>query len=280
MAKAKKQKAEEQNIEEVMPVEVESEVKSDKKKTEKVEKPAKKATKKSKFAKAKIKRSYNYKKAKANISKDKAYSVEEAIGLIKDNAYANFDESVEVHINLGTDSKNSDQRIRFTTSLPHGIGKSIRILVVSDKKLSVDLPNVIKKDSSVVQEILDGKLVPNKDFDLVIATPSVIKDLAKVAKILGPKGLMPSPKNNTITDNIEKAINEFAKGQVEVKSQAGHTVIHQLVGKLSFENKALKENIYTLIDELNRNTPSKLKKKLIQKVFVKSSMSPSVKVSL
>lgn len=233
---------------------------------------------KSKYSKAK-KRSYRYKIAKEKIDRTLTYKLEDAIKAIKNIAYANFEESVELHITLGTDPKNSDQRIRFTTTLPHGIGKSIKILVITDQEIKIENENVLVKSKDAINEILNGSLVANKDFDIVITSPSIMKELGKVAKILGPKGLMPSLKNNTITENFEKVISEFSKGQIEIKSQPNHAVIHQLVGKVNFEVNALTDNISSLINELNKNTPAKLKKKLIQKAYVKSTMGPSVRIN-
>ena len=170
--------------------------------------------------------------------------------------------------NLGIDPQNSDQRIRFTTTLPHGIGKSIKVLVISDKNVDE------------VDKIVSGKLKPGTDFDTIIATPSVMKNLAKAARILGPKGMMPSPKTGTVTDNPKKASDDLAKGQVEIKNQPSHSVIHQIVGKVSFDNKKLVENIGHLIKELNANKPAKVKGKFIQKVVVCTSMGPSVKIEV
>lgn len=231
----------------------------------------------SKKPKQKKKRSKKYQKAVKSLDKSKSYSLKEAVKLIRQSAYAGFNESVEMHINLGTDSQNSDHRIRFSVSLPHGVGKTMTILVISDSNKGKS-DNVLYRDISAIDEIGAGKLTPGKDFNLVITSPKFMKDLAKVAKVLGPKGMMPSPKNNTITEEFDKTLALFSKGQVEIKSQPGHTVIHQIIGNLNFSDEQLTDNAEFLLQELNKNNPPKLKKKLIQKVFVCTSMGPSLRL--
>lgn len=227
-----------------------------------------------------MKRSKNYKEAKNKMGNiEKSYSIKEAVDMVKAAAYAKFDESVELHINLGTDPKMNDQRIRFASSLPNGTGKSIKILVISADN-SGEKGNVIYRDEKVIDEIASGKMVADKDFNVIIASTEMMKNLAKVAKILGPRGLMPSPKMGTVTDDVEKAIANLSKGQVELKSQPNHSVIHQNVGKVSFTADKLAENIEFVVAEINKNAPAKLKKKLIQKVFVTSTMGPSVKIAI
>jgi large subunit ribosomal protein L1 len=227
-----------------------------------------------------MKRSKNYKEAKNKMgSVEKNYSVKEAVDMVKAAAYAKFDESVELHINLGTDPKLNDQRIRFASSLPNGTGKSIKILVISGDN-SGEKGNVIYRDEKCIDEISSGKMVPDKDFNVIIATTEMMKNLAKVAKILGPRGLMPSPKMGTVTDDIEKAIANLSKGQIELKSQPNHAVLHQSVGKVSFSAEKLAENVDFVVAEINKNAPLKLKKKLIQKVYLTSTMGPSVKIAI
>lgn len=234
-------------------------------------------TKKTKKPKQKKVRSKRYLDTKKQIEAGKTYQVEEAIKTLRKMANAKFNESVELHITLGTETQNSNHRIRFTTTLPHGIGKTIKVLVISDDN-SGQKDNIIYRDVSVIEEIVAGKLQPEKDFNVVVATPATMKDIAKAARILGPKGMMPSPKNNTVTDNPQKAIESLGKGQIEIKSQPNHAVIHQIVGNLSFKDEQLVQNTTTLIEELNKNTPPKMKKKLIQKIYLCSTMGPSVRV--
>ncbi|PJA40362.1 hypothetical protein CO178_02330 [candidate division WWE3 bacterium CG_4_9_14_3_um_filter_34_6] len=224
-----------------------------------------------------MKRSENYKKAKKVLDNTKVYKVADAVKLVRKAAYANFTEALELHINLGIDTGNSNQRVRFNTSLPHGIGKSIKVLVISsDNKGKTG--DVIYKNATVADDILAGKLKPDTDFNVVVATPSVMKDIAKIARLLGPKGMMPSPKAGTVTENIEKVLSDVSKGQVEIKNQQGHAVLHQVVGNLNFKDEQLVENIEHLLSELQKNTPSKMKKKLVQKTFLTSSMGPSIRI--
>jgi large subunit ribosomal protein L1 len=225
------------------------------------------------------KRSKAYTEARKQIKKETALKISDAIVASQKVAHAKFDESIELHVNLGIDPKNTDQRIRFTTSLPHGTGKSIKILVISEDNSGVK-GNILYRNESVIDEITKGTVSPDKDFNIVIATTTQMKNLAKVARVLGPKGLMPSPKNGTVTEDIKKAIDSLSKGQIEVKSQQGFAVLHQVVGKKSFEPKKLEENIQHMLTELNKNTPSKMKKKLIQNAYIASSMGPGIKLEI
>ncbi len=225
----------------------------------------------------KKKRGKKYRDAVKKVDKNKEYNIDEAVKLLKSIKYSNFNESVELHVNLGIDPKNNDQRIRFTTTLPHGTGKSVTVLVISDDDKGKD-GAVIYRDKTAIDEIIKGKLVPSKDFDVVITKPEFMKDIAKAARILGPKGMMPSPKNGTVTNDIDKAIDQFSKGQIEVKNQSGHAILHQIVGKIDFGTDKLVENVEFLLSEIEKNKPVKTKKKFIQKVYLSSTMSPSVKI--
>lgn len=236
-----------------------------------------KSTKKSKNLKPKTKRSSGYLESKKLLDSSKEYSVKEAVTAIRKALHTKFTETLECHINLGIDTKNSDQRIRFTTSLPHGIGKSVKVLVLSSDNKGKD-GDIIWRDSKAIDEIVSGKLKPEVDFNIIIAVPTIMKELGKAARLLGPKGMMPSPKAGTVTDDPQKVLKDLAKGQVEIKSQPGHAVLHQIVGNFSFKDEQLIENIEHLLSELQKNSPSKMKKKLIQKVFLTSTMGPSIRV--
>jgi len=233
----------------------------------------------SKGEKKKKSRGSNYKKAKKEVKKNESYKLEDAVKLLKEVNFANFVEAVEMHINLGIDPRNSDQRIRFTTSLPHGTGKSVKILVVSDKN-DGEKDGIIWRDESVTQEIADGKIQPGTDFHVVVATPDKMKALAVVARILGPKGLMPSPKTNTVTDKPEDVIKDLAGGQVEIKTQSGHTVVHQFIGKIDFDTQKLVENAQHVIDEIRENRPAKIKGKFIKSAYMSSTMGPSIRIEV
>jgi len=224
-------------------------------------------------------RGQKYIDSRESLNKSKAYGVEEAIKSLKQAKFTNFDESLELHITLSIDPKNTYQRVRFNTSLPHGTGKTIKVLVISESK-EKSTPSLTYKDLSAVTDIIEGKIVPNKDFDILVTTPEHMKDMAKIAKILGPKGLMPNPKNGTVTNDIQKTVDELQKGQIEIKNQNGHAVIHLLVGKLSFEDSQLVQNINHIISVLNKNTPAKLKKKFIQKAYIAGTMTPSLRIDV
>lgn len=209
------------------------------------------------------KRGKKYQESKKAVKAGEAYSVADAVKLVKDAKYANFNESVEIHFNLGVDIKDSDQRIRFTTTLPSGTGKTVSVLAIDkDSKDNID-------------NIASGKLKPGKDFDIVIATPDVMKDLAKIARILGPKGMMPSPKNGTIAKDVESAKKEFSKGQIELKTQSGHAVLHQLIGSVKMSNEELVGNIEYIVEELKKNRPAKVKGKFIKKAVICTTMGPA-----
>lgn len=250
-----------------------------------VEKPrTKKEKKKEKLKKqaaevlTKKNKSARYNQQYKVISKLDQPTLEEAMEALITNSNVNFTEAVELHVNLGIDPRNSEQRIRFTTSLPHGIGKSVKILVIG--KESKDEGNIIYRDADAIPAILDGKLQPGKDFDMVITSPDIMKDLAKVARVLGPKGMMPSPKNGTVTTNLKATLDEFSKGQIEVKSQQNHAVIHQVIGNVSFDKDKLADNVRHLLADLRKKQPAKLKKAFIQSAYIATTMGPSIKISI
>jgi large subunit ribosomal protein L1 len=209
----------------------------------------------------------------------KVYSVEEAVALIKQTATTKFDSSVEVHIRLGIDPKKGEQQIRGTIVLPFGIGKSKRVAVfttddkIADAKAAgadvvggLDLIDEIKKSGKV-------------DFDIAVATPDIMKDMAAVARILGPKGMMPSPKNETITTNVKKTVEELKKGKIAFKNDDTAN-IHQLIGKASFAPDQLAANYRTFIDAVAKVKPESMKGVYIKKVVMCSAMGPGLQVAL
>jgi large subunit ribosomal protein L1 len=203
-----------------------------------------KKTKKEKFAKKKV-RSANYTAKVIQIDKNKTYSLSEAIELLRKVKMAKFDETVELHINT------IEAGISGTMTLPHGTGKETRVALATDE---------------ILAEVEKGKI----NFDILIATPAQMPKLAKVARVLGPRGLMPNPKNGTISDNPEEAIKKFQGGQMGFKTESKLPLIHLSVGKMSFEDKELSENIKTAIQAV--------KKDKIRNVTLKSTMSPGIKL--
>ncbi|MDD3064805.1 MAG: 50S ribosomal protein L1 [Endomicrobiaceae bacterium] len=205
---------------------------------------------------------------------NKLYSVNEAAALIKQTAKAKFDESVEVHVRLGIDPKKSDQSVRGTVSLPNGIGKTRKVVVIAKGEKQNEAKNAGADafgSNDIIDEIAKGWL----DFDILVATPDTMKDLSKVAKILGPKGLMPNPKSGTVTFDIEQTVKDLKKGRVEYKNDA-YGIIHCAVGKASFEAEKIAENIKTLLEAVQKAKPSVSKGQYIKSISVSSTMGPGI----
>lgn len=205
----------------------------------------------------------------------KEYSLEEAIKKVKEDSRAKFDASVELHINLGIDP--SKQNIRFPVSLPHGTGKTKKVAVLSNKK--ADKADLVLKEEDL-SKIEKGEIKPGVDFDVFITEPDFMPKIAKYARILGPAGVMPNPKNGTVTEDISKAVEQFKKGKVEIKTEKLAPLVHTVIGKISFEDSALRENFTEIMNNLKQNKPLKASPQWIEDIYLTSSMGPSVKVSL
>ena len=208
------------------------------------------------------------------VDANKLYSVEEAADLVKQTAKAKFDESVEVHIRLGIDPKQSDQIVRGTVLLPNGIGKTRTVFVIAkgEKQTEAEKAGADKVGSTdLIEEISKGDL----NFDVLVATPDCMKDLSKVAKILGPKGLMPNPKSGTVTFDIGKTVQELKKGKVAYKNDS-FGIVHCSVGKASFEKDKLVENIKTLVSAVIKAKPSAAKGQYDKSISVSSTMGPGI----
>jgi len=205
----------------------------------------------------------------------KTYSVEEAIRKLKTSAKENFDATVELHINLDLNMEKSDQAVRFSTTLPHGTGKTKKVAVLASTKI----PNA---DLQLTEEDLDkiekGKIRPKIDFDVFVAETKFMPKIAKVAKILGPAGVMPNPKTGTVSDDVQKAVEQIKKGKVEVKTEKSFPAIHTIVGKVSFDEKMLLENLKEIINTLKQNKPPKSVPEWIKSMYLSSTMGPSVKI--
>lgn len=194
----------------------------------------------------------------AKVDRNARYNLDEAIKLAKETSSVKFDASLELHVNLGVDPRQADQMVRATVTLPHGTGKTIRVAVVDD-----DLITKIEK----------GQL----DFDKLIATPAMMPKLAKLAKVLGPKGLMPSPKSGTVTDDVETALAEAKAGKVEFRIDK-QAIVHQVVGKVSFDDAKLLENVKTLVSAIMKAKPSAAKGTYVKAMSLTSSMGPGIKL--
>ncbi|MBU4315008.1 50S ribosomal protein L1 [Patescibacteria group bacterium] len=225
------------------------------------------------------KKSKRYKEAVKTISQAKLYTLEEAVKALKSVQSAKFDESVEVHMNLGIDPKQSDQQIRPTISLPHGTGKVVRVVAFVDSA-NESVAKAAGADIIGNEEYIE-KLVQKGDieFDVAIATPTMMPKLAKAARVLGPRGLMPNPKTETVGTNIEKMIKEQKAGKVSFKNDATGN-IHMTVAKVSFDEAKLIDNIKTAIDAIKKAKPSKSKGVFIKSATLTSTMGPAIKLDL
>lgn len=208
------------------------------------------------------------------VDSSKLYSIKEAASLIKQTAKAKFDESVEVHVRLGIDPKKSDQIVRGTVSLPNGIGKTRKVVVIAKGEKQAEAQKAGADESGsvdIIEKISKGWL----DFDVLVATPDCMKDLSKVAKILGPKGLMPNPKSGTVTFEVGQAVTELKKGRVEYKNDS-FGIIHCAVGKASFDETKIAENIKALLEAIQKAKPSVSKGQYIKSISVSSTMGPGI----
>ncbi len=212
----------------------------------------------------------------SNIEIGKDYSFDEAVSQIRKSANAKFDESIEVSVNLGVDPRHADQVVRGTVSLPHGIGKTVKVLVLTrgDKaeEAKENGADYIGFDEYITK-IKDGWL----DFDVVVATPDVMGEVGKLGKVLGPRGLMPNPKSGTVTKEVGKAVNELKAGKIEFRVDK-YGILHVAVGKASFEEQKLKENILTFMETVVRLKPSAAKGQYIKRVTLSSTMGPGIRV--
>lgn len=217
-----------------------------------------------------------YVEAAKHIDKNKLYTIAEAVELVKKSGYSKFDGSVEIAIKTNADPKYNDQMIRATTILPHGTGKSakIAVFVTEDKAAEAKSAGAdIIGTETLVNDIKAWKI----NFDVLITTPDHIRDLAPLAKQLGPKGLMPSPKSWTVTPNIGQTVEEFKKWKMEFKlDKTGN--IHGIVGKISFDAPKLEENIAAFIKAVEDNKPAGIKAKLIKKIVISPTMWPGIQI--
>ncbi len=215
----------------------------------------------------------------AKIDKDKAYSLDEAITLVKETSTVKFDASVEVHVRLGIDPKKSDQQIRTTVALPHGTGKTQKIAAFvgpNDEKAAKEAGADFVYGEEEIKTI---KTTGKVEFDIAIATPEMMPKIAIAAKVLGPKGLMPNPKTETVGKDVKKMIDDLKKGKASFKNDDSGN-IHQVIGKVSFEDSKLKENFEIFIETVKKAKASSVKGTFIKSIFLASSMGPSVKIEI
>jgi large subunit ribosomal protein L1 len=217
-----------------------------------------------------------FRDAARRFDRDHLYSASEALSLVKSISDRGFDESIDVAIRLGVDPRKADQMLRGTVGLPAGTGKTVRIAVFAQGDAaaaarSAGADHVGADD--LVKQVEGGML----DFDVAIATPDLMPVVGKLGRVLGPRGLMPNPKTGTVTDDVARAVNEFKGGKVEYRTDR-YGNVHVPIGKVSFSEDALRQNLRALMDEVERAKPSTAKGRYIKKIVVSSTMGPGVKV--
>jgi len=204
----------------------------------------------------------------------KAYLLEDAVALVKDMKYSKFDESVDLAIMLGVDPRHAEENIRITTPLPHGTGKSVKVLVLTEgpkEKEAEEAGADFVGNKDFLTKIKNGWT----DVDKIVATPDMMGELGKLGKILGPKGLMPNPKSGTVTMDVVKAVKDLKAGRVELRVES-NGIVHVSCGKVSFDKKQLVENIAKIHDTIMKARPSSVKGQYLEKIFISSTMGPSV----
>jgi large subunit ribosomal protein L1 len=218
-----------------------------------------------------------YAEAAKGIDREKLYPPAEAISLVKGGAKRKFDESVDVAIRLGVDPRKADQMVRGTVSLPHGTGKSVRVAAFAAGQAATDAKEA-GADIVGAQDLADRIQNENfLDFDAVVATPDLMSVVGKLGRVLGPRGLMPNPKAGTVTPEVGRAVKEIKAGKLEYRVDKGANV-HLIIGKSSFDERQLLENLQAVLDEIQRAKPAAAKGKYIKGVTVSSTMGPGVKV--
>ncbi|MDD6428982.1 50S ribosomal protein L1 [Candidatus Weimeria sp. HCP3S3_B5] len=225
-----------------------------------------------------MKRGKKYQDALKSYDKSKQYDAAEAVAIVKKNATAKFDETVEVHIRTGCDGRHADQQIRGAVVLPHGTGKTVRVLVFA-KGAKADEATAAGADFVGGDELIPK--IQNEgwlDFDVVVATPDMMSVVGRLGRVLGPKGLMPNPKAGTVTMDVTKAINDIKAGKIEYRLDKAN-IIHVPVGKASFSEADLADNFQALMDAIVKARPSTLKGTYLKNITITSTMGPGVRVN-
>lgn len=226
-----------------------------------------------------MKRGKKYQDAAKLIDRTVQYDVAEAVSLVKKSATAKFDETIEVHIRLGVDGRHADQQVRGAVVLPHGTGKKVRVLVFAkgDK--------VAEAEAAGADYVGGDELIPKiqnegwLDFDVVVATPDMMGVVGRLGRVLGPKGLMPNPKAGTVTMDVTKAINDIKAGKIEYRLDKTN-IIHCPIGKASFTEEQLKQNLDTLLGAIVKARPSSLKGQFLKSITLASTMGPGIKINV
>ncbi len=211
------------------------------------------------------------------ITKNKKYTLDEAITLVKQNATAKFDETIEIHVRTGIDPAKGDQQLRGTVALPHGTGKKVRIVAFVDSTNETAAKDA-GADIIGTEEYIDTLVKTGKiDFDVAVAVPAMMPKLAKAARVLGPRGLMPNPKTDTVSPNVAKMIEEQKAGKTSFKNDNTSNV-HSIVGRASFSEAQLKDNIALTLETIKKARPSSTKGIFMRAIFLTSTMGPSVEI--
>ena len=221
-------------------------------------------------------RGKKFRAARAQVVAERAYTIEDAIPLVQKVKYAKFDETVDLSLRLGVDPKHADQMVRGTVVLPHGLGKSKRVLAIAGgekQKEAQDAGADIVGGEEMVEKIQGGFM----DFDAVVATPDMMRAVGRLGKVLGPRGLMPNPKTGTVTTEIAKAVREIKAGKVEFRVDKSG-IIHAPLGKMSFKPEALVANAHALVESIVKAKPAAAKGKYLKSVTVSSTMGPGVRI--
>ena len=217
----------------------------------------------------------NRKNINSNLKREDSYSIADAVKLLKSFKFTKFDESVDLAINLGVDPRHADQNIRLTTSLPHGTGNDIKVLVVTHGPKEKEA-----KDAGadyVGKEFLEKLKTGWDDVDKIVATPDMMPELGKLGKVLGPKGLMPNPKSGTVTTDISNAVKDLKSGKIELRVEK-NGIVHVQCGKSSFDDSSLEQNVKTVYETIMKAKPASVKGTYLRKMTISSTMGPGIKI--
>ena len=217
----------------------------------------------------------NRKNIDSNLKRDESYSIADAVQLLKSFKFTKFDESVDLAINLGVDPRHADQNIRLTTTLPHGTGNDIKVLVITHGPKEKEA-----KDAGadyVGKEFLEKLKTGWDDVDKIVATPDMMPELGKLGKVLGPKGLMPNPKSGTVTTDISNAVKDLKSGKIELRVEK-NGIVHVQCGKSSFDDSSLEQNVKTVYETIMKAKPASVKGTYLKKMTISSTMGPGIKI--